>query len=57
MINIENLDFDYGGPKILQQLNLKLDMGSRLLIVGENGAGKTTLLRYLILLLNRNLEY
>ncbi|KAI9322565.1 P-loop containing nucleoside triphosphate hydrolase protein [Dichotomocladium elegans] len=46
-INVENLDFDYGGPPILQDLTLKLERGSRCLLVGANGAGKSTLLRIL----------
>ncbi|CDS08096.1 hypothetical protein LRAMOSA02045 [Lichtheimia ramosa] len=46
-INVDNLNFDYGGPAILHDMNLKLERGSRCLLVGANGAGKTTLLRIL----------
>jgi CCR4-NOT complex subunit CAF16 len=42
---VENLNFDYGGPAILHDINLKLERGSRCLLVGANGAGKSTLLR------------
>lgn len=46
-IDVDNLNFDYGGPAILKDMNLKLERGSRCLLVGANGAGKTTLLRIL----------
>ncbi|ORX88534.1 P-loop containing nucleoside triphosphate hydrolase protein [Basidiobolus meristosporus CBS 931.73] len=42
-----DLNFDFGGPLILKQLNLSLKPGSRCLLVGANGAGKSTLLRIL----------
>lgn len=46
-IDVQDLNFDYGGPPILQNLNLRLERGQRCLLVGANGAGKTTLLRIL----------
>ncbi|KAH6591254.1 hypothetical protein BASA50_008831 [Batrachochytrium salamandrivorans] len=46
-IDISNLDFDFGGPRILSNINLHLPKGSRTLLVGANGAGKSTLLRLL----------
>lgn len=33
------------GPPVLQSVNLQLERGSRMLLVGANGAGKTTLLK------------
>jgi CCR4-NOT complex subunit CAF16 len=47
VITVKNLDFDYGGPAILHQVNLDLPKGSRCLLVGANGAGKSTLLKLL----------
>ena len=44
-IDIKDLNFDFGGPSILQQINFELKTGSRCLLVGANGAGKSTLLR------------
>jgi CCR4-NOT complex subunit CAF16 len=46
-VDIQNLDFDFGGPPILQNVSLQLPPGSRCLLIGANGAGKSTLLRLL----------
>ncbi|MFC5664887.1 ABC-F family ATP-binding cassette domain-containing protein [Kitasatospora misakiensis] len=37
----------YGGRTVLDGLDLAVDRGSRLVVLGHNGAGKTTLLRIL----------
>lgn len=44
-IDISGLNFDFGGPLILDGIDLKIERGSRCLLVGSNGAGKSTLLR------------
>lgn len=46
-VDVENLDFDFGGPRILNKVSLSLPPGSRCLLIGANGAGKSTLLRLL----------
>ncbi|RUP50781.1 P-loop containing nucleoside triphosphate hydrolase protein [Jimgerdemannia flammicorona] len=46
-VQIPTLNFSYGGPPILQDINLQLPRGARCLLVGANGTGKTTLLRIL----------
>ena len=48
-INIENLYFEYpdGLNAVFSGLNLRLESGWRLGVVGENGYGKTTLLKLL----------
>jgi ABC-type branched-subunit amino acid transport system ATPase component len=38
-VEVSGLDFGYGGPLILNQVNLELPVGSRTLLVGSNGAG------------------
>lgn len=46
MIKIENLNFKYkNGNQILNDINLKIDDGEILSIIGNNGAGKSTLLK------------
>lgn len=46
-VDVSDLFFSYGGPPIIDHLNLQLDAGNRCILVGANGAGKTTLLRIL----------
>ncbi|MEA4811757.1 MAG: metal ABC transporter ATP-binding protein [Anaerolineaceae bacterium] len=50
MISIENLFFSYTGhaPFILSDLNLSLDRGEYVSIMGENGCGKSTLIRLIL---------
>ena len=46
MIKFENVSVTYpGGVKALKDLNLKINEGDFLIIVGLSGAGKSTLLR------------
>ncbi len=46
-LEVENLGVQLGGRIVLQNLNLSLDSGQILVVVGRNGVGKTTLLRSL----------
>lgn len=46
-IQVDNLDFGFGGPLILKNINFQVARGARTLLVGANGAGKSTLLRIL----------
>lgn len=48
-IETTDLTFRYrpDGPSVLDRVSLRLDRGSRCLLLGGNGAGKTTLLRVL----------
>ncbi|HEU65050.1 MAG TPA: ABC transporter ATP-binding protein [Chloroflexi bacterium] len=43
MLKLETLEVSYGGKKILDGINLELQNGESLAIIGESGAGKTTL--------------
>ena len=47
MIEIKNLVMDYKGKKVLDNINLTIEEGQVVGLVGENGSGKTTLLRIL----------
>jgi len=44
LINVEAVDRSFGAVDVLQDINLKVNDGDRIGIVGHNGAGKTTLL-------------
>lgn len=46
-VDVSDLFFSYGGPAIINHLDLQLNAGNRCILVGANGAGKTTLLRIL----------
>ena len=49
LIEIENVSKTYDGKKfVLQNLNLKIDDGEFVFIVGHSGAGKTTLTKLLL---------
>ncbi|NII55105.1 ATP-binding cassette domain-containing protein [Luteibacter sp. SG786] len=45
LIQLLNVDYSVGGPLLLEQVDLSLDTGERVCIVGRNGAGKSTLLK------------
>ncbi|MCP4391625.1 MAG: ABC transporter ATP-binding protein [Gammaproteobacteria bacterium] len=48
MIRIDNLSKSFCRNKVLHELNLDIDAGDRVALVGSNGAGKTTLMRCLL---------
>ena len=45
LVQIENLQFDYGGKPVLQGINMRIPRGKVVAIMGGSGCGKTTLLR------------
>jgi len=47
IIKIENVWFKYSGPWVLRDVNLNVNSGEILTIMGRNGSGKTTLLKLL----------
>lgn len=47
IVLLRNVDFSVGGPLLLEKINLGIETGERICVVGRNGAGKSTLLRLL----------
>ncbi len=45
MLKIENLSTGYGNIRVLHQVNLTVNEGDIVTLIGSNGVGKTTLLR------------
>ena len=45
LLHFQNVDYGVGGPLLLEQVNLSIEPGERVCIVGRNGAGKSTLMR------------
>src|SRR5580765_1614974 len=52
LIEISNLDFAYGPQSVLKAVDLRVEAGTTLGLIGPNGGGKTTLIRLLLGLLN-----
>ncbi|MDV7757836.1 ATP-binding cassette domain-containing protein [Liquorilactobacillus mali] len=51
IISVKNLNFSYGETEILKKIDLTINKGEIIGLIGENGAGKTTLLNILLGLL------
>lgn len=45
MLKIKNLSFSYGDMPVLWDINLEVQQGEIVTIVGSNGAGKSTILK------------
>jgi ABC transport system ATP-binding/permease protein len=45
IISLRNLHLSYGGPPLLDGVDLAIDPGERICLLGRNGAGKSTLMK------------
>src|SRR5687768_15391472 len=48
IIDISNVDFAYGEQLVLKHIDLRVERGTTLGVIGPNGGGKTTLIRLLL---------
>jgi len=51
MIEIRNLHKSFGANKVLQGINLDIDTGETLVIIGRSGCGKSVLIKHIVGLL------
>ena len=47
LISLRNVSFAFGGPKLLDGVDLQVERGDRMGLLGRNGEGKSTLLKLL----------
>ncbi|MFX1534835.1 MAG: ABC transporter ATP-binding protein [Promethearchaeota archaeon] len=52
MLNIENLTAGYGLLKVVEDINIEVNEGETVAIIGSNGAGKSTLVKTIMGLIN-----
>jgi len=47
LIELKNISFEYKNQKILENINLKINEGEKIALIGKSGSGKTTLISIL----------
>lgn len=57
MIEIKDLHKNFGSKKVLQGVNLKIEQGETLVIIGRSGCGKSVLIKHIVGLLSPNSGY
>ena len=45
LLSLQDVSIGYGGPMLLEKINLQIEKGERIGLLGRNGEGKTTLIR------------
>ena len=45
LLTLRNINLGFGGPNLLDSLNLQIDKRERLCLLGRNGEGKSTLMK------------
>ena len=48
ILNLLDVNLSFGGPSVLENVNLQIDPGERVCLVGRNGTGKSTLMRVIV---------
>jgi ABC transport system ATP-binding/permease protein len=48
IISLRNIDLAFGGPPILDKIQMSIEPGERVCLVGRNGEGKSTLLKLIL---------
>ena len=47
LISLQEVSLGYGGPLLLEEINLQIERGEKIGLLGRNGVGKSTLLKLL----------
>ncbi len=45
LVSLQNVKVSFGGPLLLESVDLSIDRGERVCLVGRNGTGKSTIMR------------
>ena len=45
LLSLQDVSVSFGGPPLLEKVNMQVEKGERVCLLGRNGEGKTTLLR------------